>query len=61
MKGYAGKIGFVDLGSGEVKEEQLEEKFAKEWLGGNGFGIYYLNKLMKEGAEPLSPWNVLVF
>lgn len=61
MKGYAGKIGIVDLGSGKVETKTLEENFAKEWLGGNGFGIYYLNKFTEKGIDPLSPGNALIF
>lgn len=61
MKGYAGKIGIVDLSKGSVTTQNLEEKFAKEFLGGNGFGIYFLNKLVNKNINSLSSENVLIF
>ena len=32
MKGYAGKITFVDLSSGKIYHEPIEERFARKYL-----------------------------
>ena len=61
MKGYAGKIGYVDLGTGKVEDRPVEEKFAKEWIGGNGFGINLLLENTPKGVNPLRPENAVIF
>jgi aldehyde:ferredoxin oxidoreductase len=58
--GWTGKILRVDLTGGKVDVEQLDMKVAKEYIGGRGLGIYFLNKEINPGCEPLSPDNMLV-
>jgi len=58
--GWTGKILRVDLTGGKVDVEQLDMKTAKEYIGGRGLGIYFLNKEINPGCEPLSPDNMLV-
>ena len=36
--GYAGKMGFVDLTTGEIKIETLDEGLARDFIGGQGIG-----------------------
>ena len=36
--GYAGKIAFIDLTTGEIKTEILDEKLARDFIGGHGIG-----------------------
>ncbi len=38
MGGYAGQILFVDLSSGRIQKRPLDPGFARNWLGGLGFG-----------------------
>jgi aldehyde:ferredoxin oxidoreductase len=38
----------------------MEPSVAKNYIGGRGLGIYYLNKLVDPKCDPLSPDNVLV-
>jgi hypothetical protein len=40
--GYVGKILFVDLSIGEIKEEVLEEKMCRDFIGGYGIGARIL-------------------
>ncbi|WP_287586641.1 aldehyde ferredoxin oxidoreductase N-terminal domain-containing protein, partial [Candidatus Borrarchaeum sp.] len=58
--GYAGKILRVNLTNNEITEEPLQEDFAKEWIGGKGFGTYLLYKEVGKDVEPLSPDNKLI-
>ena len=60
MKGYAGKITFVDLTSGEIRDEKLGEEFARKFLGGNGFAAMTLFDLVPGGADPLGPENAFI-
>lgn len=60
MYGWRGKILRVDLTKREVKEENLDIKIAKDYIGGRGLGIYYLNKEIDPKCDPFSPENMLV-
>ena len=59
--GYAGKLLFVDLTHGAVNEKPLSETLAVQYLGGYGVGARILFEMMKGGADPLGPDNVLGF
>jgi len=57
--GYMGKILFVDLSTGEIKEEALEEKMCRDFIGGYGIGARILYSRQKAGVDPLGPENTL--
>ena len=59
--GYAGKIGFVNLSSGEIREQELDEKLARDFIGGHGLGARILFENQKGRVDPLGPENVLGF
>lgn len=61
MFGYMGKILFIDLSSGRALVEELQEGFARAYLGGNGFAAAIIHRLVPKGAGPLSPENAVVF
>jgi len=56
-----GKLALVNLSSGEVKVTYTPQKIVEKYLGGRGLNMYYLHKLLKPGADPLSPDNILIF
>jgi aldehyde:ferredoxin oxidoreductase len=60
MYGWRGKILRVDLTTGKLKEENLDMKAARDYVGGRGLGIYYLNKEVDPQCDPLSPENMLI-
>ena len=59
--GYTGRIGFVNLSTGEIKEEKLDEKLARDFIGGYGLGVRVLFEYQKAGIDPLGPENMLGF
>jgi len=59
--GYMGKILFVDLNRGEVKDEELDEKLCREFIGGYGIGARVIYSRQRGGVDPLGPENVLGF
>ena len=59
MKGYAGKFLRVDLASGEVRADKLSEEVARKFLGGYGLVAWTLYNEVPDGADALSPENVL--
>ena len=60
MLGYAGKILYVDLGTGKTRAEKLSEEVAKKYIGGIGLGMNLWLSNSKAGVDPLSPENPLV-
>ena len=57
--GYMGKILFVDLSTGVIREEALDEKMCRDFLGGYGIGARILYSRQKAGVDPLGPENTL--
>jgi aldehyde:ferredoxin oxidoreductase len=55
LYGYAGKMLFVDLSTGSIQERPLEEKVARDFLGGYGLGAKILYGAQAGGADPLGP------
>lgn len=60
MKGYTGKITYVDLTSGKIWDESFDERFARKYLGGNGFAAKVLFERVPAGADPLGPENAFI-
>ncbi|MEW5724925.1 MAG: aldehyde ferredoxin oxidoreductase N-terminal domain-containing protein, partial [Thermodesulfobacteriota bacterium] len=59
-KGWRGRLLRVNLTKGEGRAEDIPPQVLKDYIGGRGLGIYYLNREMDPAADPLSPDNVLV-
>jgi len=68
--GFVGKILKVDLTTKTINTEPINEKIAKNYLGGKGYATYllyqYLKEYESEGITPkdinaLDPENVLIF
>jgi aldehyde:ferredoxin oxidoreductase len=59
--GYAGKVGFVNLSNGEILEHELDEKLARDFIGGHGLGVRVLFEKQKGRVDPLGPENILGF
>jgi aldehyde:ferredoxin oxidoreductase len=59
--GYMGKLLNVDLSSGKLAEEPLDETLCRRYIGGYGLAAYLLYHRMAPGADPLGPDNVLGF
>jgi len=54
-----GKILFADLSKGKLKDEPLEEKFCRDFIGGYGIGARIIYSRQKGGVDPLGPENIL--
>jgi aldehyde:ferredoxin oxidoreductase len=59
--GYVGKMLFVDLTNKSIEEKELSEDMADNFMGGLGIGARILYDMIKPGADPLGPDNVLGF
>ena len=60
-RGYMGKILTVDLTSGTLRDEALDESLCRNFLGGYGLGAKLLYDRMKPGVDALGPDNLLGF
>jgi aldehyde:ferredoxin oxidoreductase len=56
--GYTGKILHVDLTHRRIETETPDAVFYRSYLGGRGFGYYYLMRDMPPRTDPLAPENV---
>jgi len=61
MKGYKGKYLKVNLSSGAAGSENIEEGFARSYIGGLGFGARTLLDTVPKGTEPFSLDNILAW
>jgi aldehyde:ferredoxin oxidoreductase len=57
--GYMGKILLVDLSRNKLKDEVLDEKLCRQFIGGYGIGARLLFRRQKAGVDPLGPDNTL--
>ena len=57
MKGYGGRILFVDATSASSRVEPVSEELARSLLGGNGFAARLLLYHVPSGADAYDPAN----
>lgn len=57
--GYIGKILNVDLSSGQLNDETLDERLCRSFIGGYGVGARLLFTRQQAGVDPLGPDNIL--
>ncbi len=60
MNGYVGKILYVDLTSGEVRDEALSPELARYYVGGSGLAARLVYDLVDGDTDPLGPDNPLI-
>ena len=61
IRGYAGRVLFVDLAARTFEFRPLDEETARLYLGGKGYGTRLLYDLTPAGIDPLGPANPLIF
>ena len=61
MNGYMGKILMVDLTKMEIKDEPLNEQYARDFIGAGGIACRYLADMVDEKTDPLGSTNPLIF
>jgi len=60
LYGYAGRVLYVDLGTGKTRVEKLNEEYARKYIGGIGLGMRLWLANSKAGVDPFSPENPLI-
>jgi len=61
LGGYMGKLLFVDLSKGDIKEEVPEERLYQDFMGGYGLGARVLYSRQPGGVDPLGPESIIGF
>ena len=59
--GWTGVFLKIDLSKNQAIAEQYDQALALNFLGGRGFAIKLLWDTIKQGTDPLSPENKLIF
>ncbi len=60
MFGWAGVVLRVDLTRALCVKETLDNKVARDYIGGRGLGIYYLRKEVNPACQPLGAENKMI-
>ncbi len=61
MNGYMGRILRVDLSARELRDEPLDEEYARSFVGGSGLAARIVYDVVDGETDPLGPDNPLVF
>ena len=61
MNAYTGKILYVNLSDGNYHIGSYDETFAKNYIGGTGFGIKMLMDNLEPGVDAFDPRNPLIY
>ena len=63
MVGFSEKIRIlhVDLSSGQIERQELDDEVSRKFIGGRGAGTYLLATMLKGQEDALSPENPLIF
>ena len=56
-KGFTGTILKVDLTEGKTERLEMSDEFYRTYMGGSGFGAYFLLKELKKKTDPFAPEN----
>ena len=59
--GYIGKILRVNLSTGKIGEEPIDEETAKKFIGARGYAAKIIYDEVNPKADPLGPENKLIF
>jgi len=60
IKGFAGVIARVNLSTGEIKREKINEEWARLFIGGRGYGSKIIYDEVDPKIDPLAPENKVV-
>jgi aldehyde:ferredoxin oxidoreductase len=60
IKGFAGEIVRVNLSTGEVKKQKINEEWARLFIGGRGYGSKIICDEVDPKIDPLAPENKVV-
>jgi len=61
MKGITRKFLRINLSTGKMGEEAIPEQVETDFVGGRGFGIYYLYRELAPETDPLGEQNKMIF
>ena len=61
MKGWNGRILWIDLNQRTSRVENLSPDIYHDFVGGKGLGAYLLHRELKPGIDPFDSSNILLF
>ena len=60
VMGFSGGVARVNLATGEIKKEKINEEWARLFIGGRGYGTKIIYDEVDPKVEPLAPENKVV-
>ena len=60
MKGWQGKVLWVNLSERTLGSKPLDPQVAKDYIGGRGLGTHYLNRSVDPQCDPFSAENMFI-
>ena len=60
LKSFRGQLLDINLTTKDSKVKELNEEFAKKYLGGAGYACRYLIERLNKDTVPLSPDNIIM-
>jgi aldehyde:ferredoxin oxidoreductase len=60
VKGFAGGVARVNLTTGEIKKEKINEDWARLFIGGRGYGTKIIYDEVDPKVDPMAPENKVV-
>jgi aldehyde:ferredoxin oxidoreductase len=60
MNGYLGKLLYVNLSTGELRDEALDPGLARDYVGGSGLAARLIYEMVDDDTDPMGPENPLV-
>jgi len=59
--GFAGTNLYIDLSTGNIRKEPIDQELIQSFIGGMGYASWLLYNLVPPDTDPLSPENKLIF
>ena len=60
MKSFRGKLLDINLSTKDIEVKELNQEFAKKFLGGTGYACRHLIERLDKNTDPLSPENIVM-
>lgn len=60
MNGYLGKLLYVNLSTGDLRDEALDSGLARDYVGGSGLAARLIYEMVDDDTDPMGPENPLV-
>ncbi len=61
LGGYMGRVLWVDLSTGKLTDQRLDDETCRDYIGGYGIGMRLIYDNQQAGLDPLGPESIVAF